>query len=92
MKLQEALDIIKKKEEKQKGYMVHFETRKGGCLHSNHFPEKRAGEKLIETEQEAWNLAERFSRATGDEVVNIYVTDETYSPVEGYSNKTLKPY
>jgi hypothetical protein len=92
MKFQEALDIIKKSEEPKKGYMVSFETRKGGCLHSDHFPEKRAGEKLIETEEEAWRLAERFSRATGNEVVNIYVTDETYSPVKGYKSKILKPY
>ena len=89
MKFQEALDIINVKEN---GYMVSFEVRERGVLRSDHFPDKHANELLIPTEEEAWNLAERFAKATGSEVVNIYVIDHAFSPVKGYTNKKLKTY
>lgn len=89
MKFKEALDIINIKE---KGYMVSFEVRKNGVLGSDYFPDKHANELLIPTEEEAWNLAERFANATGSEVVNLYVIDHTFSPVKGYTNKILKKY
>ena len=89
MKFQEALDIINKKE---KGYMVSFEVRERGLLRSDHFPDKHADELLIPTEDEAWRLAERFAKATGSDTVNIYVIDNTFSPVKGYDKKKLKSY
>ena len=87
MKFQEALDIINKKE---KGYMVSFEVLERGMLRSDHFPDKHAGELLIPTEEEAWILAEKFANSTGSDVVNIYVIDNTFSPVKGYDKKKLK--
>ena len=87
MKFQEALDIINKRE---KGYMVSFEVREGGLLRSDHFPDKEADELLIPTEEEAWRLAERFAKATGDDIVNIYIIDNTFSPVADYDKKKLK--
>jgi hypothetical protein len=87
MKFQEALDIINKKE---KGYMVSFEVRERGVLRSDHFPDKHAGELLIPTEEEAWILAEKFANSTGSDVVNIYVIDNTFSPVKGYDKKKFK--
>lgn len=89
MKYEEALEIINKKE---RGFMVSFEVRERSILKSDHFPDKHAGEPLIPTEEEAWELAEKFARATGDEVVNIYVVDHTFSPVKGYLSKKLKEY
>ena len=76
MKLEKALEIIG---EKEKGYMVSFEVSGGGVLRSDHFPDKHAGEPLIETEGEAWELAEKFAKSTGNEVVNIYVIDNSDS-------------
>jgi len=40
----------------QKGFMVDFEHRTNGMLISGHFPDKHAGEPLIKTEEEAWEL------------------------------------
>jgi hypothetical protein len=88
----EAHRIIDKFE--RKGFMVSFE-RKGrgkGMLFSDHFPDKHLGEPLIETEEEAWEWAKRFSSATNDDYVNIYVVDINFNPVPGYSDKKLKPY
>jgi hypothetical protein len=89
MKLKEAISIIT---EKEKGFMVSFEKRTGGILASDHFPDKHAGEDLIATEKYAWELAERFAKATDDTYVNIYVVDNNFSPVIGYEEKKLKSY
>ena len=89
MKFQEALDIINLRE---KGYMVSFERRNDGLLISDYFPDKHADELLIPTVEEAWDLAERFSKATDSDIVNIYVIDNTFSPVAGYSEKMFKKY
>lgn len=90
MKLNEALAIINGK--KRKGYMVHFEVREGGVLRSDYFPDKHEREPLIQTEEEAWSLAKRFADSTDENTVNIYVVDNTFSPVSGYDNKRLKRY
>jgi hypothetical protein len=87
MKLQEALDIINKK-----GFMVSFEKRDGSILRSDHFPDKHAGEKLISTEEEAWELANKFANATDETYVNIYVIDSTFSPVKNYIKYILRRY
>lgn len=78
MKYQEALDIINRK----KGYMVLFDVKEGIMLRSDYFPEKHAGESLIETVEEACDLAEKFAKATDGKVVNIYVVDNTFSPIK----------
>jgi len=85
--MQEALNII---ETKESGFMVHFEKREGGMLSSDYFPDKHAGEELISTLNEAWELAERFAKATNDTYVNIYVIDHDFYPVEAYEMSILK--
>jgi len=87
MKLKTAMNII---EEKEKGFMIHFELKGGGLLHSDHFPDKHAGEDLFETEEEAWVLAKRFANATDSkQYVNIYVIDNNFVPVTAYEAKTI---
>jgi hypothetical protein len=71
------------------GYMVHFERIEGSMLVSDYFPEKRLGEPLINTEQEAWDLAKRFAAATYGRCVNIYVIGENYAPVPGYEGRKI---
>jgi len=90
MKLKDAMKIIDKHEG---GFMVHFEKREGGCLHSDHFPDKHAGEDLFEDIETAWEYAKRFAKATSkDTYVNIYVIDHDFTPVAGYVNRRLKTY
>lgn len=87
MKYQEALDIINKKT----GYMVSFEKRIGHCLHSDHFPDKHGGEDLIQSVEEAWKLARQFAAATDPmEIVNVYVIDQTFSPIVGYDKLKIR--
>jgi len=99
MKMSQALRIIKSNEKKiskrksgKEGYMVSFEEVRGSILASGHFPDKHAGEKLIKTEDEAWNLAKRFADASGPNYVNIYVIGKDFCPVAGYDKKELKKY
>lgn len=87
MKMQEAMDIINKKEEK--GYMVNFEHAGDGFLRSDWFPDKKAGEKLIATEEEAWELAKKFAEKTFGKCVNIYVTDANFRPVQFYKDQII---
>ncbi len=91
MKYKEALKIIEQAK-KPKGYMVSFEVKDRSILRSDHFPDKHAGEKLIPTEEEAWDLARQFANATNSNFVNIYVVDQDFGPVSGYSERTLKKY
>ena len=67
MKIAEAMDIINGV---PKGYMVHFEWKEGNILRSDHFPDKHAGEKLINIEAEAWFLASKFASEMKGRVVN----------------------
>ena len=90
MKFEEAMSIIDKKE--KTGFMVSFEVRERGILRSDYFPDKHDGEPLIQTEEEAWDLAKRFGSSTDDNHVNIYVIDSSFSPVMGYEQKKLKRY
>ena len=95
MKYKDALSLINdgEKKEKESGFMVSFERREGGMLHSDHFPDKHAGEKLIETEEEAWKLATSFANATDPKIyVNIYVTGADFVPVAFYASKTIRRY
>lgn len=88
MKYEEAMSIIDAN--KQKGYMISFEKLDGHILVSDHFPDPHEGEELIKTEEKAWELAKKFANATDNSYVNIYVTDESFSPVAGYDKKILK--
>jgi len=88
MKYDEALKIIN--EDINSGYMVAFEWKKGCMLHSDYFPDKHAGEKLIETEEEAWALAKKFADKTKGKVVNVYVVYENFIPVKNYKDRYIK--
>jgi hypothetical protein len=85
---QEALDIINKRE----GYRVVFQVREGDGFRIDHFPDKKAEEPLIPTYKEAWDMAQRFAKATGPEVVNIFVVEDTFCPAKGYDVEILKLY
>jgi hypothetical protein len=100
MKYAEAMSIIRAHERNirppkgspRTGFMVLFDQleRNGHIIASKHFPDKHAGEKLIPTEEQAWNLARRFACATDETIGNIYVVDAHFYPVGGYSEKELK--
>ena len=78
MKMEEAQEIINGED---KGFMVHFDECGDGMLRSNYFPDKHAGEALIGTEDEAWELAASFANKTYGKMVNIYVIDHNFKPV-----------
>jgi hypothetical protein len=86
MKMSEAMEII---ENESKGFMVSFKRRCGAMLISGYFPERFEGETLIPTEEEAWDLAERFSEKAGERFVNIYVVDSNFIPVPNYKTRML---
>jgi len=89
MKFADALDIINKNR-LDVGYMVSFERKIGSLLFGDHFPDKRSGETLIETEAEAWEYARRFAASTKGECVNIYVIrGDNFVPVKGYEAKMI---
>lgn len=89
MKMQEALKMMAVGIT-PKGYMVHFEWKRGGMLYSDGFPDKHAGEPLIASEEEAWVLAHAFAQKTRGQCVNIYVVDDTFSPVKGYMDRKIE--
>jgi hypothetical protein len=85
MKLKEALDLI----EADKKFRVHFEWIKGTTLHGDYFPDNN--EDPLVTEEEAWELAKKFARATKGQTCNIYVIDAiNYTPVPNYETKKIK--
>jgi len=93
MKYKVALKIIEEKEYSG-GYIVDFiwvETE--GNIRktwADHFPDKDAGEKLIPTEEEAWELAKRFAAGTVGECIDIGVVREDFTPVEGCLDKMIR--
>lgn len=86
MKIQDAMDIINNK---PKGYMVHFEWCGGGGLRGDYFPDKHTGERLIQTEWDAWELADRFAKATKGKTCNVYVIDDTFLAVKDYEKRII---
>ena len=84
--MQEAMDMINNK---PKGYMVHFEWCGDGMLRSDYFPDKHNGETLIQTEWEAWELVGKFARATKGKTCDLYVIDNTFSPVKDYERRKI---
>lgn len=91
MKLTDAFNIIEGHE--QRGFRVSFERRENGLLHGDCFPAR--DEDGIDTEYEAWNLAERFAATdpTGSRFVNIYVVHaRNGSPVDGYRKRIFNKH
>ena len=87
MKMYDAMKIIN---DVPSGFMVHFEWKKGGILEGDYFPDKHAGEELIETEKEAWLLAAEFAKRTRGKIVNVYVVGREFVPVAGYREKYIE--
>lgn len=88
MKLSEVMAIIGP--QKEPGFMVSFERVEGRILRSDYFPDNRAGEKLIATEAEAWDLARKFAAKLRGKVVNLYVVNQDYVPVPSYKIKLIR--
>ena len=91
MKYSDALKIIDKG--LNSGFMVSFEWKCGNILHGDCFPDIHAGEKLIETEREAWLLARKFADKTKGKCVNIYVIrGDDFTPVDGYKTHMIENF
>ncbi len=92
MKMQQALEVMNSIPAAtcEKGYMVSFEHVDGGMLQSDHFPDKHAGETLIETEEEAWAMAKKFASTTVGKCVNVYVVGANFVPVRGYALRKIE--
>lgn len=69
--------------------MVSFDYVENGMLITGSFPDKHAGENLIETEKEAWELAHKFAAKTRGKYINICVIDSLFKPVDGYKEKEI---
>ena len=83
---------MEKIETHERGFMVHFEVVGDGVLHSDHFPEK-GEEPIFNNIDKAWEMAERFAKAgVNHKVVNVYVIDQSYSPVAFYEEKKMNIY
>lgn len=87
MRMSEAVEIINGPA--QIGYMVAFSRKDGSFLTSDHFPDKGAGEPLIESEERAWELAWEFAAKTVGRYVEIFVMDYRYVPVPGYEARMI---
>jgi hypothetical protein len=84
MKMSEALEIINQLPPR-KGFKVKFyhEHSPDAVITEGSFPDIQAGDKLIETEEIAWRLAELFALQTKGKYKCIYVVDEDNNAVEG---------
>lgn len=88
MKMQDALDTIA---DKPLGFMVSFWHYDGRFVTSDHFPDVRAGEAPIATEEEAWELAKKFAEKTTGRCIQIHVIRrKDFKPVPGYSTKMIE--
>lgn len=86
MRMKEAEAII----HRGGGCLVHFERIEGSLLACDHFPDVRAGENPIATEDDAWLWAARFAAATRGSCVNVYVIHaEDFTPVKGYEQRAV---
>ena len=88
MRMTDALELMKPKPVPT-GYMVSFEWIQGGCLLGDYFPDRHAGELLIQTEEEAWALAHKFASVTRGQCCNIYVIGADFAPVAGYAAREI---
>jgi len=90
-------DLVKKMIEDSKTppkYLVYFEKREGNFLRGDSFPEKNDTPSSFDTEDEAWEWAEKFAALDlfGKKYVNIYVVYENFMPVPNYNDKILNSY
>lgn len=91
MKLQTALDLIDMAQHPV-GYCVSYHERDGHLLRGGHFPDVRGSEKPIANENDAWSLAEQFSRVDPKRFFEIYVIrSNDFTPVAGYEKRILNP-
>lgn len=88
MRMTDALELMRPRPVPT-GYMVSFERIQGGCLTSDHFPDKHAGELLIQTEEEAWALAAKFAAASRGQCCNFYVVGADFAPVPGHAARSI---
>lgn len=86
MKYQDAIDLINKDDS---GYMVHFEWIECQILRGDYFPDKHAGEDLIKSMDDAWDLAKKFAAKTKGKTCNIYVVDQDFKPVVNYKTHLI---
>ena len=87
MQMRDAIRII---ENGCLGYMVEFEEIFNGKNFRGRFPDKDAGEPLIETEEKAWEMAEKFAAKTFGKYVNVHVVDENFVPVKDYTVRMIE--
>lgn len=66
----------------EKGYMVHFQIKRGDTLYKSEFFPEINLEPLIKTKKEAWALADKFIHNCGKYAVNVYVVDENFKPTK----------
>lgn len=71
------------------GFMVAFSHVEGRFERTDHFPDKHAGEPLIPSEDEAWELAIAFAEKTIGKCCNICVVDARFEPVPGYEARRI---
>ncbi len=93
MLMSEALNIILKglnPPVDPKGYMVSYEKAENRMLYSGYFPDKDAGDTLINTEEIAWIVAKAFAEKSWRKYVNIYVVDSHFHPVHNYEDRLIK--
>lgn len=91
MKMTEVADVIKTYKDhmkRPKGYRVHFEKFDGKFLTTDYFPE--SNEPLIHDEDDAWTMALQFAEATTGRCLNIYVVDQDWNPVPGYTLRKIE--
>lgn len=89
MRMNEALSVMAVGF-RPKGYMVAFEHLEGRILRGDHFPDCRAGETPIASEELAWVMAYAFAQKTTGKCVNIYVVDDSFSPVKDYHERKIE--
>ena len=89
MKIKDVMEVIEF-DNKNSGFIVSFEWKEGRILRSDYFPDKRGGEPLIQTEDEAWDLASKFANKRKGLAVNFIVRYSDFSPVGGYKEKRIE--
>jgi hypothetical protein len=93
MKLSEVVKLIDGgRVKKKKGFRVHFQRWRDSEMVSEYAPGEN--EKPMDSEVNAWKVAWKLARyleidmdnLKEDDVVNVYVVDESGNPVNFYAN------
>ena len=99
MKIKEALKIIDEGwVQKPKGFRVHFQKKVDSEFVTDYIP--GIEENPMNSDVVAWRVAWKLSQAsrseepgsTDGDIVNIYVVDDSGSPVKFYATNQLKVY